>query len=767
MDLSSHPPSSQSPSSPPPSSPPSSYLQGTFLSLLLGACLAAQSNAVPGMDARIYDVTDLAAYGRRGAAYPNGEAGFHLGHSYCNAGSVNIPWVATSGGLMIDTYPKIAFLLARESGGRMVQISGKTYLKHSTAVYNFSSGPCAPCNNTGGQFFFVGCSDTYSSGINSNRTVLGPTTEINPWLGTWDSQGSYFDRGDPSVGGAAATDRVKSLTSTMVGAFDAIKNRLEVRESELVVPGSFWGQIQLVIQGEPVANRQNNIQNRPVSFNWNGTAWGAGASGSSLTGSVLTQWTGATWDEGSNGSNDGRFLVAVKVTPLGGNQWHYEYAVHNLDNHRGGGRFDLPIATNGTVSNLGFRDIDADASNDWVGARNGNRITFTGPSNNPLDWNTFYNVWFDCDVSPSLGAFLVDESRTGAGVPTVTIMSQVPSGVPSATLTSVGSGCGDCAASFYEEFASAPSFDLSNSSMTMTLTNGAYTVRAGTSTFVTPSGGALQLSDDSEVTITLPFSLPYPGGSTTQMFVCSNGFISPGGSNGTSFTPAAAPFLAGLPRWAAAWHDLNPGTGGQVIFDSSASEARVTWLNVPNFAGGGTATFQYQFLPNGTVHVLWQAMNPAGNAYLVGWTPGSGAANPGSRDLSATLPGGFGLCASNFQPLTLSSSARPILGTTVTLTTANIPPATTFGFMLVGFNQLVPPLNLTPFGMPGCFAHALDGTTLGFAPTGATYPLALSIPGGSNFTGVRVITQSYTYSPPLTPLGVIASNGLILGLGPQ
>jgi hypothetical protein len=740
---------------------------GAPLSLVLGATLSAQSNAVPGMDARIYDVTDLAPYGRRGAAYPNGEAGFHLGHSYCNSGTVNIPWVATSGGLMIDTYPKIAFLLARESGGRMVQISGKTYLKHSTAVFNFSSGPCAPCNNTGGQFFFVGCSDTYSSGINSNRLVLGPTPEVDPWLGTWNSQGSYFDRGDPSVGGAAATDRVKSLTSAMVNAFDPIKNRLEVRESELVVPGSFWGQVQLVIQGEPVANRQNNIQCRPVSFSWGGSAWNAGASGSSLTGSVLTQWTGATWNEGRNGNDDGRFLVAVKVTPLGGNQWHYEYAVHNLDNHRGGGRFTIPVASNATVSSLGFRDIDADSGNDWVGARSGTQITFTGPSTNPLDWNTFYNVWFDCDVSPSVGSFLVDESRAGPGLPTVTVQSQVPSGIPSATVTSVGTGCGDCTSSFYEFFAAAGGFDLSNSRMTMTLNNGAYSVGTGTASYVTPSGTALALTDDSEVQVTLPFTLPFPTGSTTRLYVCSNGFISPAASNGTSFTPTSAAFLSGAPRWAAAWHDLNPGTGGQVIFESSATVARVTWVNVPNFSGGGVATFQYQFFPNGTVHIVWQAMNPAGNAYLVGWTPGGNPTDPGSIDLSTRLPIGFSLCAGSFAALTLSSSARPILGTTVTLTTSNIPTGTPYGIMLLGFNQLVPPLNLGPMGMTGCFAHVLDGTVLGFVPAGATQPMPLAIPGNTNFTGLRVITQSYTYSPPLTPLGVIASNGIILVLGPQ
>ena len=91
---------------------------------LLGALLAVpvvcQINAVPGMDVQLYEVAGIGYYGHRGAAYPNGEAGFMVGHSHANCGVVNVPWVSTiAGGVMVDTYPKIAFLLARESTGRM------------------------------------------------------------------------------------------------------------------------------------------------------------------------------------------------------------------------------------------------------------------------------------------------------------------------------------------------------------------------------------------------------------------------------------------------------------------------------------------------------------------------------------------------------------------------------------------------------------------------------------------------------------------------
>lgn len=738
------------------------------VALLAATPLLAQGNAVPGMDARVYEVTDISYYGRRGAAYPNGEAGLVMGHSYCNTGTVDIPWVSSIGSRMVDTYPKIAFLLARESGGRMVQVSGPSYLKHSVTPYNFNTGPCLPCNGGSGGFMFQGCSDTYSSGINSNRNYLAPTSEVDPWLGTWNPVGSYFDRGDPAVSGLAASDGVKSLTSSMTNAFDPVKNRLEVREGELATPGSFYGQVQLVIQGEPVANRANNVVSRPMAFAWNGSDWSGTTTGASTEGSVLTRWTGATWEIGGNGNDDGRHLVAVKVTGPVGGMYHYEYAVHNLDNARAGASFRVPLDAGATLQNVGSRDIDGNPLNDWTWSRSSGELAFLAAANNALEWNTLYNFWFDCSVAPSFGAVQLDCARPGPGLPSVVVASRVPSGVPTAYVTSVGASCGSCASSVYEDFPSATGFDLANQSMTLTLSNGSYTLGAGTGSWVNPAGNALALGDDSEAAVPLPFALPYPGGSTTQLLVCSNGFISPAQSNGTDFTPSVAEFLAGNPRWAGAWHDLNPGAGGQVLVQSSASAVIVSWNAVNNFSGGGTASFQFQFLPNGTVHVLWRAMNLAGNGYLVGWTRGGGDVDPGNRDLSTTLSTPYSLCAGRFTGISLGASARPVLGTTINLVTSNIPAGTSGGVTLLWFNQATPPIDLSSIGMTGCFAHG-SGPAVDFAfgVTGTTASVPLAVPAQSSFSGLGVVAETFTYSPPLTPLGVIASNGLVLVLGVQ
>ncbi|HEX5053130.1 MAG TPA: hypothetical protein VFZ65_15250 [Planctomycetota bacterium] len=731
---------------------------------LLAAPAVCQSNAVPGMDAQVYEVTDIAYYGRQGAAYPNGEAGFMVGHSHCNSGTVNIPWASTSGGLMIDTYPKIAFLLARESGGRMVQISDRGHSKHSPTPFNFSSGPCAPCTSTGGPFFFVGCSDTYGSGTNAGQYALGPNEEIDPWLGSWNPVGSYFDRGDPSVGGAAAMDGVRSLTSSMVSAFGPVKNRIVVRESELLAGASYYAEVHLVIKGEPVANRANNLRTRPVSITGTGGSWSVGTIGPSAFGSVLTRWSGATTDIGGNGNDDGRFEVGVKVTGPVGGMWHYEFAVHNIDNNRGGASLRIPVDAAATVQNPGFRDIDADPLDDWTYSRTATEIAFTASATNPLDWNTIYNCWFDCSVAPSFGFVDIDEARVGPGMLSVQVASQVPSGIPAATVQTVGTSCGECASTIYEEFG-AGGFDLGGRSMTLTLSGGTYTAQETPAAFVPPTGPSLGLTDDSQATVVLPFSLPYPGGSTNQLVVCSNGFISPVNGNGTAFTPSASAFLAGLPRWAAAWHDFLPNASGNVLVDSSPSQVLVTWSNVPHFGNSLTSTFQYQFLPNGTVRMLWTSMTVAGNGYVVGWSPGAVVQDPGSRDLSATLSVPFTLCSGSFSGIGLGVSDRPILGTMIEWQITGIPAGSGFAALMRSVTQAAPPIDLTAAGMPGCFAHVLAPIATLYGSPGSSVQQAEMIPNNASLIGFVLVGQAISYSPPLTPLGLVASNAIVLTLG--
>jgi hypothetical protein len=725
----------------------------------------AQSNAVPGLDIGMFEVTDLSYQGRRGTS-PNGEVGFMVGHSWCNGGSVNLPWISQSNGVMVDSYPRIAFLLARESNGRMVQVSGQSFCKHSPTAFNFSSGPCAPCNLGSGSYFFTGCSDTYGSGINSSQYALGPTTEINPWLGTWDPRGSYFDQGDPAVGGAAGIDSVRSLTSAQVQTFDAVKNRMIVREAELVAGATYYGQVQGVVQGEPVSARGNNLMNRQVGITGSGGSWSTSIIGNSMTGSVLTRWQGATHALGGNGNDDGRFLVAVKVTGPVGGMWHYEYAIHNIDNDRGGASFRIPLATNAVVQNPGFRDIDDNPLNDWTVTQTANEIAFQAVGSNRLEWNTLYNCWFDCSIPPGAGSMTIDEANPGPGALSVAIASHVPSGLNFAAKASIGTSCGYCTGTFYQMFPQSSLFDLAGRSMTMALDHGAYTVTGSTVAFVPAAGTNLGLGLNGLTNVTLPFALPYPGGSTTQLQVAASGYVSPGTPNAAQLAPSPSLFLQGNPRWAAVWSLFSPTVGSaNVYFDANATRAILTWNGVPLVGSSNPSTFQIQFFPDGTVHVVWQNVAASNFATMVGWTAGGGHTDPGTQDLSTTLQASLSLCAASFDGLALDVTALPILGTNLQWQVNGIPAATNWGALLRSLQQATPAVDLTSAGMPGCFAHLVGPVSTLFFASGASQQVAETIPNAVALVGVTLLGQAATYSPTLTPLGLVVSNAMQLTVG--
>lgn len=732
---------------------------------LLVAPVIAQSNAVPGLDILMYDLTDLSYTGRRGAAFPNGEAGFMMGHSWCNTGTVNLPWTSQSGGIMVDQYPRIAFLLVRESAGRMVQISGRSFCKYSPTAYNFQTGPCLPCNAGGGSFFFVGCSDTYGSGINENQMNLGPSEELNPWLGTWNLVGSYFDKGDPAATGSAANDSVKSLSFSQIAAFDAVKNRITVRENEIIAGATYYGQVQAVVQGEPGTNRGNNISNRQLTITQSGSSFNTGSAGASVAGSVLTRWQGAMVGAGDNGSDDGHFVLGAKVTGPTSGMYHYEYAIHNVDNHRGGGTIHIPLAAGAVVQNFGFRDLDLDAGNNWSFTVGANELTVTLNGTNAIDWNTIYNVWFDCSIAPGAGSVTIDQARPGTGAPSVSVSTQVPSGVPFAAKQLVGTSCGTCSGTMYELFSPARPIDLSGKSLTMTLANGGYSVSSAPVAFVPAAGTNLNFGLSSQTSIALPFALPYPGGTTTSLQVVSSGYISPGGANPIQLLPSVSALMTGQPRWAVLWSFMNPtlNSANNVWVDSNPSRVIVTWNNVSLLSGPGTHTFQAQFYPDGTVHYVWPSVTTSNFAHMTGWRPAAGTADPGQTDVSTLVA--KDLCPNPFDGLQLNTQDQPVLGTTVDLDLTGVPGGTLMNGMGLGLQQQTPPDDLSGAGMPGCFSHVFDPVIVLLPVSGSSLSVPLNLPNTLSLAGQTVVVQGLSYNPPLNAYGVVVSNAVVLSLG--
>jgi hypothetical protein len=735
------------------------------LAVSAAGTLTAQSNTVVGLNGRLEILDNITYWGRRGAAFPGGEVGLSMRNTMCNPGTVSIPWFAQ----MSENHPKFGFLICRESGGRFVQISDRSFCKHAFTSAS-TNGGCGTCNGIGGTQMGVGCSDTYSAGNNASRGNLGPADELDPWLGTWNHIGSYFDRGDPDVGPPGNTDGAQSPISTP----DEVKNRVTVKEAELQVAGTFYYGIHLMHQGEAVANRGDNLASRGFTATFNGTTWNvANTAAGQLWGTILQRWSGANVQGAGNGVDDGRFFVASKVTPIAGG-FHYEYAVHNVDNNRGGASLRIPVAAAATVTNFGFRDIDTNALNQWSATRVGNEIQFNAAAGNALNWNEIFNFWFDCTQSPSPGLVTIDEARIGPGALSVSVVNvDAPSGgVPVAFNTLVGTGCaggtGPCQASVYENFATPAAFDLNGQSMGLSFNGTNYALAPASGAFVAPTGTNLALGDDAEAIVNLPFTLSFPGGSTTRLFVCSNGFVS-AVSNGTDYNPTSSAFLTFNPCWSAGWHDLNPGAAGQVLSSVSPSVVRITWSGVPSFSGGGTHTFQYEFLPSNQVNIYWQTMTTTGNNYLVGWTAGHDANDPGNANLSAVIPAAnLSLCpgSPNIQPLSMAPGSRPIIGTTVQMTTSNIPAGSPVQGLVYSFTQSIPPIDLTAIGMQGCFAYvdpSFQILSLNLAP-GTTMVEPVAIPNQNNLIGITVTMQAVSYSPPRTSFGWLSSNGLVMFL---
>jgi hypothetical protein len=177
-------------------------------------------------------------------------------------------------------------------------------------------------------------------------------------------------------------------------------------------------------------------------------------------------------------------------------------------------------------------------------------------------------------------------------------------------------------------------------------------------------GTPLGLGSDGWAVVGLPFTFTFYGRRYTQAFVHADGSLTFGGADVETGERGMGRFLAGPPRIAAFFADLDPGRGGSVTADVAAARAVFRWQDVP---GGGQInrnTFELVLSATGEVDLVWGEMQT--REALVGVGPGATESLTAADFAGAAPLGSAGALVERFsetEKLDLVSVARRFYST--------------------------------------------------------------------------------------------------------
>ncbi|MFO0826956.1 MAG: hypothetical protein U0572_02315 [Phycisphaerales bacterium] len=389
--------------------------------------------ATVGPDVIVGALTDVAKYGTVG-----GISAYAIGTTSCNIGDALLSWIDS--GANDSMHPVIAQNLYRLKDGRFEQV-GQSWPKHGWCAVD--GNLCGTCQSDGScEFLGIGCSDPYSASLNGVQSDLGPRSQVNPATGAFPFP---FTAPTPQA---------------------TIGRRLQVQIDDLTPasnPGALYFAEGQYIQPEDAAagNDDNNASYRRATVG----ALSGGAYVISLTGATAQQLPAIyAWKNNGLGvgvpdpnvtvevvdvPGDGRFLVASKVTDLGDGQFHYEYAIQNLNSARAGQAFSVPIGAGTTITKQGFHASFSHSGEPYsnaawsMTAADGVAAwatqTYAESANaNALRWGTLDNFRFDATTPPTTGTATL--TLFAPGEPTaMTVNVPVPSAAqPNADLSGDG-----------------------------------------------------------------------------------------------------------------------------------------------------------------------------------------------------------------------------------------------------------------------------------------------------------------------------------------
>jgi hypothetical protein len=345
------------------------------------------------------DTDDIAYYGQSG-----GIAGYSIATQSCNAGTAEVDWY-TGGG---DTrHPVIAQNMFRFKDGRFEQL-GQSWLKHGFCAVSEVEVDCAPCQATPCSTLGIGCADTYWATLNDGASGRSKRF-VNAGTGV------HVESGIAPTGNAA------------------IRGRLQVKVADIdpaLNPGAeYFIEGQYVTADDHQAGQgANNASWRRVQVNSVSSIVGGGNTVRELPAIYA-------WREYDNAAvivpvvnvvirRSEHFFLGYRVTQLGPELWHYEYAIQNLTSDQSAGSFSVPVHEDVTVTNIGFHDVDYHSGDpydltDWPGVHASGAVTWaTTPylvnqNANALRWGTLYNWRFDADAPPVSGSVMIGLFKPG------------------------------------------------------------------------------------------------------------------------------------------------------------------------------------------------------------------------------------------------------------------------------------------------------------------------------------------------------------------
>jgi hypothetical protein len=337
----------------------------------------ATSSLVPGPDIIVSTVGNTSGSSIQKYGTVGNTTGYAVTTVSCNIGTANAIWIDCTSGTSCNQHPVIGqnmYRLKTVAGSTRFEQIGMSWLKHgfcAADAYNGTTCPGTYVPNGSCDWLGFFATDTYGSGLNGSQPSLGPRSEINAWTGAFPY---------PYV-----------LNWSLTG--DAIYKRLQVPNADIDpsqnIGAQYWCEVQYVATDEPDGNKYINVSYRSVALG----AQGDTPPGSNIlfNGTTVQQLPAINaWAVADPGvtitpidvPGDGRLYLGHKVTNLGGGQYHYEYALYNMNCDGSVQSVSVPVSNSVTLSNTGFRDVpyhsgEPYSGTDWSAVNASGAVTWS------------------------------------------------------------------------------------------------------------------------------------------------------------------------------------------------------------------------------------------------------------------------------------------------------------------------------------------------------------------------------------------------------